>query len=95
MATKYSILTDRLATLRAEVEKAEAYLASLDRTPCGLDCSGCGTRLATEGDFARHFTVPDSRYLNLGECPVGAQRVTAVAGPGETVIMVGGTVRYL
>lgn len=35
----------------------------------GAKCSGCGVHLETEADFARHFIVNDSRYLNLGECP--------------------------
>jgi len=29
----------------------------------------CREVLRTEGDFARHFVVPDERYLNLGNCP--------------------------
>ena len=36
----------------------------------GQSCSGCGESLATEGDFARHFVLDDTRYLNLGNCPV-------------------------
>jgi hypothetical protein len=32
-------------------------------------CSVCHTPLPTEGDFARHYLVPDRRYKNLGECP--------------------------
>jgi hypothetical protein len=41
----------------------------LQNTPCGLTCSGCGTLLPTEADFAQHFTIKDERFLNLGECP--------------------------
>ena len=44
-------------------------LEDLEHTHCGLSCDGCGTRLETEADFARHFVLPDGRYLNLGECP--------------------------
>jgi hypothetical protein len=33
-------------------------------------CGGCGQKLATELDFAAHFTIKDRRYLNLGDCPV-------------------------
>ena len=33
-------------------------------------CSGCGQKLATELDFAAHFTIKDRRHLNLGDCPV-------------------------
>ena len=48
--------------------------AGLDATPIvreegTLTCSGCGTPLPTEGDFARHFIVTNRRLLNLGECP--------------------------
>ena len=32
-------------------------------------CSVCHTPLPTEGDFARHYLVPDRRYKNLGGCP--------------------------
>lgn len=69
MATKWTILESRLATAREEVARLESTLAGLDATPCGLTCDGCGAELETEGDFARHFTIPDSRYLNLGNCP--------------------------
>ena len=44
-------------------------LEALDRTRCELTCDHCGTFLPTEGDFARHFVIPDARYLNLGNCP--------------------------
>lgn len=51
-------------------------LATLDRMcimprPNGepMKCVRCGEILHTEGDFARHFVVPDERYLNLGNCP--------------------------
>lgn len=48
---------------------SEDQVAALDKTPCGLSCSGCQTLLVTEGDFARHFVLADATYLNLGECP--------------------------
>lgn len=32
-------------------------------------CTGCGTPLETEADFAQHFHIPDERYINLGYCP--------------------------
>jgi len=61
-------------TTKADLITAEE-LAELDRTPF-LDhngqpgrCSICQTELPTEGDFARHFTVPDPNYKNLGYCP--------------------------
>lgn len=42
---------------------------ALELTDCGLNCAGCDEFLATEGDFARHFIIPDHRYKNLGNCP--------------------------
>lgn len=29
----------------------------------------CGHPLPTEAEFAKHFVVPDLRFLNLGNCP--------------------------
>ena len=57
MATKWDLIT-------------EDKRARLDATPTRDDmaCARCGEKLPTEGAFARHFTVPDSRYLNLGYC---------------------------
>ena len=43
--------------------------AHLDSLPGDYTCTECRTELATEGDFARHFTVTDYRYRNLGTCP--------------------------
>lgn len=69
MVTKWDVLTARLAEAEAEASRLRVELAGLDATECGLSCDGCGEVLATEGDFARHFVVSDTRYLNLGECP--------------------------
>lgn len=69
MRTKWSILVARQAELQAQADKARAELAGLEATRFDGECHGCGLLLKTEGDFARHFTVPDARYLNLGECP--------------------------
>ncbi len=60
-------------------------LDALDRTGFGSDdcpcefgqstgnrhghCSGCGHIMLTEGDFARHYLIPDAQYKNLGNCP--------------------------
>lgn len=44
-------------------------LKLLDGTECGLLCDRCREHLPTEGDFARHFVIPDAKYLNLGDCP--------------------------
>jgi hypothetical protein len=70
MATKWSILTDRRDALQAELDQANHRLEALANTSCGLTCDSCGHYMATEKDFAEHFTIPDSRYLNLGSCPV-------------------------
>lgn len=42
---------------------------ALKETPCGIWCRGCELVLETEFDFAAHFTVTDSEFKNLGECP--------------------------
>lgn len=47
----------------------EQERAALDATPLGVGCSNCYEWLATEGVFARHFIVRDTRYLNIGYCP--------------------------
>jgi hypothetical protein len=51
----------------------EAYHGKLVETSFGHPCSGCGEMLHTEADFARHFIVPDVRYVNLGFCPKALQ----------------------
>ena len=60
---------------KADIISAED-LAMLDRMPImprpngePMKCVRCREVLRTEGDFARHFVVPDERYLNLGNCP--------------------------
>jgi hypothetical protein len=65
MRTKWDVLEERLRTLR----KLEREMAGMERTEFGRPCAGCGEVLATEADFARHFLIPDERYLNLGRCP--------------------------
>lgn len=73
MRSKYIILQERLANAEAEATRLRNQIEGLDNTPCGLDCSGCGTLLVTEGDFARHFAVSKfdefNNHLNLGSCP--------------------------
>jgi hypothetical protein len=53
---------------------SDTELAALDRTPFGGACSYCHEILATEGDFARHFVVPDRQRPNLGWCPTNRRR---------------------
>jgi hypothetical protein len=67
--TKWSVLQHRLDEANAQATRLRRELASLERTPCNLNCSGCGVLLETEADFAQHFVLSDTRYLNLGECP--------------------------
>lgn len=73
MATKMDILRDELATAQAKAAALEEQIDGLWMTECGLSCTGCGSELPTEGDFADHFVLPTSsilnRWLNLGECP--------------------------
>lgn len=68
-STKWSILVTRRDELQRQLDAANAYLEGMEKTPCNLTCV-CGTYLATEADFAKHYTIPDERYLNLGDCPI-------------------------
>lgn len=68
--SKWNILEERLTIKIAEVEYQKRELQHLERTRCDLTCSGCGAHLATEADFAKHYVIPDPRYLGLGSCPV-------------------------
>lgn len=69
MKTKWDILEDRARILEIQAAQIRNELKGMDRTKCGLSCA-CGELLETEGDFARHFLIPDPRFLNLGDCPV-------------------------
>lgn len=68
--TKWSVLEARRDRLAKELAEAEHHLEGLQNTSCNLTCAGCGTHLATEADFAKHFVITDTRFLNLGWCPV-------------------------
>lgn len=74
MRTKYTILQERLAKAQAEADSLRNQIEGMDATTCGLTCSGCGTVLDTEGDFARHFYIKKfdemNNFLNLGSCPI-------------------------
>lgn len=48
---------------------SDSYRESLKNTPFGQPCTGCGTPLATEADFAKHFVLYNRSYRNLGYCP--------------------------
>lgn len=67
--TKWTILQARAEALREELALAEHRMGAMENTDCGLYCDSCNLYLSTEADFAKHFTVPDARYLNLGDCP--------------------------
>lgn len=67
--TKWSVLQSRLAKAREDALRIERDLAWMERTPLNVPCAGCAVNLATEADFAKHFVLSDTRYLNLGECP--------------------------
>lgn len=69
MATKWEILEARRDEYLAQAEDVQRMLDGLEKTNCGLTCGGCGEYLRTEKDFAQHFIIPDTRYLNLGNCP--------------------------
>lgn len=70
MATKYEILVERLADLEMKAENIRHDLEWMANTKFGKPCIGCNQILETERDFAAHFEIPDTRYLNLGNCPV-------------------------
>jgi hypothetical protein len=76
MRTKWDILLARQAQLAADLDRLTREINGLARTPFGKPCSGCGTVLANEAEFAAHFVVPDERYMNLGNCPMKQGRDT-------------------
>jgi hypothetical protein len=73
MRTKWDILQERADKLRSDLAAIEANMAWMTEVPFTANgagkCSACGEELKTEADFAKHFLVPDERFLNLGECP--------------------------
>jgi hypothetical protein len=73
MRTKWDILQERLEEAKLVVQRLEDEIKYLENTPFVVngtgECSGCREVLATEKDFAKHFLIPDERFLNLGNCP--------------------------
>jgi hypothetical protein len=69
MRTKWDVLVGRRDLLVVALEAANGQLEWMERTTFGRPCAGCGTILATEADFAKHFLIPDERFLNTGTCP--------------------------
>lgn len=82
MTTKMDVLRDRLIQAEATAVALRNQIDGLWATNCGLQCSGCGEVLDTEGDFASHFVLPQisimQNTLNLGECPY-TERGQAIA----------------
>jgi hypothetical protein len=66
--TKFAILQSRKVAAEAVLARVNEEIDFL-KTPFGNKCSGCGEFLATEEDFAKHYTVPDVQYPSLGHCP--------------------------
>lgn len=69
MHTKADVLIARLNEARKKVDELEREILGLRNQPCELSCGKCGAYHATEWDFASHYVVNDTRYLNLGWCP--------------------------
>jgi hypothetical protein len=71
--SKWDILQERRKKAQEEANNIATQLQGLALTPFkdGVTgrCSGCGALLQTEADFAKHFLIPDERFLNLGYCP--------------------------
>jgi hypothetical protein len=70
MTTKWDVLTARQAEAQALADSLARDLNGMEHTPFGKPCVACLTILETEADFARHFILSDTRYLNLGNCPM-------------------------
>ena len=80
MVTKWDLLQADLDAARSKVDRIVDEIKWLEETPLwepdGTDggagpmrCGTCGKELPTEADFAKHYTVPDIRFRNLGHCP--------------------------
>jgi hypothetical protein len=41
----------------------------LDQTPLNVRCAACEEPFRSEGEYARHYIVPNPLYLNIGYCP--------------------------
>jgi hypothetical protein len=77
MRTKWEILQARRAELADELAKLDQYMRGLEGQPCMLRCNKCDKLHNSEADFAKHYLIPDERYLNLGHCPTNTS-VTAI-----------------
>jgi hypothetical protein len=72
--TKWTWLQKRLAGAQAQVDALAGQIQGLENTELNSDgssttCLTCGVNMHTEADFAKHYIVPDPRYLNIGYCP--------------------------
>lgn len=68
--SKWEILTARANEMREKLERLESEIRGLEMTKTpNTVCTGCGTPLPTERDFAGHFLIPNEYLLNTGYCP--------------------------
>lgn len=73
MTTKWDVLNARLTEARETVTRLQNDLVGMQKTPFAEGrgrCVCCQEILYTEADFAKHFILSDTRYLNLGNCPM-------------------------
>lgn len=88
--TKWTWLQKRLQAAQAEVDAVAGEIQGLENTLLNEDgsstcCTGCGVNLHTEADFAKHFIVPDPRYLNWGRCPEVLKQEAAAAQKAKDI----------
>lgn len=67
--TKWSILQERERDLEFQLSNLRNEMEWMESATINITCQTCGTANVTEADFARHYTVDDPRYPNLGHCP--------------------------
>lgn len=76
--TKWQVLVAKREALQTQIDELDRRMNSLAGQSCMLRCNKCDKLHETEADFARHYLIPDERYLNLGYCPTNT---TATAIP--------------
>lgn len=68
--SKWEILEERAHSLETMAKVIRRDMEWMEETALEVECSGCGTAIHTEADFAKHFVVTNNNgHLNLGECP--------------------------
>jgi hypothetical protein len=81
MRTKWAVLQERLVAANKVAYDLQQKMEGMKNTPFHNGagrCSSCGAVLPTEAAFAKHFIIPDERFLNLGYCPVKKLREQGV-----------------